>query len=139
MANCKSHKLKVKYLVNQYTYGGSDLEAACPNCGRGNRVEGGAGFQRINCACGAPVFVRVGPGSAQDGTLICTVLRFEIEKFAQHLKDSKKKVEVFNTKTGLLYSGCDRAYVFPTGHVDAMPVARAKVYRWIQEYLSAAT
>jgi len=71
--------------------------------------------------------------------LSCRVLRFDVELFAQFLKDSKKKVEVFNMKTGLLYFGCDRAYVFPTGHVDAMPVARAKVYRWIQEFLMAGT
>lgn len=127
----------LKYPVNQYVYGGSYLEAACPSCGRVNAVEGDAGFQRIDCGCGAPTFVLVGHSGPVDRMLTCRVLKFEIELFAQFLKDSKK-VEVFNMKTGLLYFGCDRAYVFPTGQVDAMPVARAKVYKWIKEFLMAS-
>jgi hypothetical protein len=83
--------------------------------------------------------VLVGASGPHEDTLTSKVLKFDVEEFAQFLKDSKKKVEVFDTKTGLLYSGCDRAYVFPTGHVDSMPVARAKIYKWIQEFLMADT
>jgi hypothetical protein len=75
------------------------------------------------------------PGGAGDNTLGCLVLQFDIERFALFLKRSRKPVETFNTKTGLLYSGCDRAYVTPAGAVDAMPMAKAKIYKWIGEFL----
>jgi hypothetical protein len=113
------------------------LEVVCPQYGRANSIKGGAGFQKSECQCGSPLFVFVESGGVGGGRPGYTLMRFEIEPFSRFLKETKKPVETFNVKTGLLYSGCDRAYVLPTGKVDAMPMAKAKVYKWIQEFLMA--
>ena len=115
----------------------SRLEASCPACGRTNAVRDVVGFQRVDCQCGVPIFAFVSSDGRPEGLLTCQVLKFDINEFSAYLKRANKKVDTFNLKTGLFYSGCDRAYVYPTGQVDAMPVARAKLYRWIQEYLTA--
>jgi hypothetical protein len=112
----------------------SFLDILCPRCGRSNPAKGEAGFQRVECMCGNPIFVLVGDTGAA-GTPPYSLLQFDILRFAQFLKDTRKPVEIFNLQSGLLYSGCDRAYVYSTGLVDAMPMAKAKINKWIREFL----
>jgi hypothetical protein len=111
------------------------LTVECPSCHTVLQVKATPGYQRVECGCGHPAFLLVEALAGHGEAFTIRVLRFDIEGFASFLKRSKKPVEVFNTKTGLLYSGCDRAYVLPSGAVDGPPVVRAKINRWIQEYL----